>query len=188
MYKQSDKDNEPLIEILRSIQSKDGDTQLLLLEKFNRAIKSFSYKLNYDGASTDLIIFLLELCQRMKLRNFENMNEGSMVKYIYNSLRHEYIRLSKLYSRYKLNEQLYGIDPSEITNNHKTIDDNLYSDKYMDELINVLTAKEKQIITYILIMGYSDVETAKAMSISRQAVGKTKKRALQKLKYEFSKE
>lgn len=188
MYKRSDRDNEPLSEILRLVREKDSEAQLRLLEKFSRTIKSFSYKLNYDGADTDLIIFLLELCQSMKPHRFENMNEGALVKYIYNSLRHEYIRLSKQNKRYKLNEQLYGIDPSEITSNNKTTDNNSYSDKYIDELIDVLTAKEKQIVTYIFIKGYSDAEIAKVMSVSRQAVGKTKKRALQKLKHEICKE
>ncbi len=188
MCKQSAFVKVSLIEMLKLAQDKDSDVQLLLLERFSRAIKSFAYKLNYDGADTDLIIFFLELCQSMKLRRFENLNEGAVVKYIYNSLHHEYIRLSKLNNRYKLNEQLYGIDPSEITNNHKTTDDNLYSAKYMEELINVLTAKEKQTIAYIFIKGYSDTETAKAMKISKQAIGKMKKRALEKLKCEFYKE
>ncbi len=108
----------------------------------------------------------------MDLCGFKNLHEGVIVKYIYNSLRHEYIRLSKQNSKYKFSEQLYGIDPSEVINNHKTTDDNLYSLKYMHELIDVLTKKEKSINTYIFLRGYSDAEIAKTMRVSRQAVGK----------------
>jgi RNA polymerase sigma factor (sigma-70 family) len=188
MYKQSDKNNLPLIEILRLVQIKDDDAQLLLLERFDRSIKSFTYKLNYDGANTDLIIFILELCQKVDLIRFENLNEGAVVKYIYNSLRHEYIRLSKLNSRFKLNEQLYGIDPSELISNHNTTEENLYFDKYVEGLINILTEKERQVIVYTCILEYSDVETAKMLGISKQAVGKTKKRALRKLRCELDKD
>ncbi|WP_398441251.1 sigma factor-like helix-turn-helix DNA-binding protein [Sedimentibacter sp.] len=106
-----------------------------------------------------------------------------LYKKVYN-----FIRLSKQNSKYIFHEQLYGIDPSEIINNHKTIDDDLYSLKYIYELTDVLTEKEKNIIIYIFLKGYSDVEIAKTMRISRQAVGKTKKRALQKLKCKFFKE
>lgn len=184
MYKQSDSDKRPLLKILRSVQDKNEYAQLALLEKFSCTIRSFSYKLNYDGADTDLIIFLLGLCQTMDLSGFEN--DGALVKYIYNSLRHEYIRLSKLNNGYKINEQLYGIDPSEIANNSKSIEDSTYSDVLMaDELVNILTRREKQIVIYVFKLGYSDAETARIMDISRQAVGKTKKRALQKLKYKF---
>lgn len=79
MRKQSDIVKVSLIEILKSARDNDNDAQLLLLEKFNCTIKSFAYKLNYDGAGTDLIIFFLELCQTMDLYGFENLNEGALV-------------------------------------------------------------------------------------------------------------
>ena len=187
MYKQSDGDRFSLIEILGLIQVKDDDAQLLFLKRFDRSIKAFAYKLNYDGASTDLIIFVLELCQKIDLRCFENLNEGAVVKYIYNSLRHEYIRLSKFNSRYKINEQLYGIDPSELINCHKTTDESIYLDKHVEDLIDILTQKERQVIINTYAMGYSNVEIAKILGISKQAVWKTKKRALGKLSRELNK-
>jgi RNA polymerase sigma factor (sigma-70 family) len=188
MCKESNIIKAPLVEILKSAQDKDNEAQLFLIEKFSHTIKSFAYKLNYDGADTDLIIFLLELCQTIDLCVFDKINEGILVKYIYSSIKHEYIKLSKQNKKYKLNEQLYGVDPSEIANNYEAMENVLYSDRFVNELINILTLKEQQVITYIFLLGYSNVEVARVMSISKQAIGKTKKRALQKLKCKLTKE
>lgn len=185
MNYQLDNKKNRLIDIIQAAHNKDNVGTLKVIDTFDRAIRSFSYKLNYEDAYTDLVIFLLGLCQSVDLHKIENLNEGAIVKYFYNSLRHEFIRLSKRNKKYTSNEQSYGIDPSEIINNDKMNHD-IYSDVLFYDMINNLTAKEKQIIKYIFLWNYSDVETSKTLGISKQAVGKIKRKALQKMKLELT--
>lgn len=56
----------------------------------------------------------------------------------------------------------------------------------VDTLINKLTKKEKTVIILKYFYEYSDVEIANIFGVSRQAINKTKNRALNKMKKTFN--
>lgn len=49
-------------------------------------------------------------------------------------------------------------------------------------IINTLSKKQKRVYIYIFIYGYSDTKTAKIIGISKQAVGRMRKRIVAKIK------
>jgi len=86
----------PLYElILDAVKNNDEESKLLILEKFRNTINYYARKLNYYCAKTDLIIFMLTLINKLNLEKIKSFNEGTAVKYIRISIKHEYIRLSK---------------------------------------------------------------------------------------------
>ncbi|NOW25284.1 RNA polymerase sigma factor (sigma-70 family) [Clostridium butyricum] len=61
-----------------------------------------------------------------------------------------------------------------------------YSDIRFNDLISILKPKQKEITFYKFYMQFSDVEIAKMLKISRQAVNKTQRLALRNLKTQLS--
>lgn len=59
-------------------------------------------------------------------------------------------------------------------------------DHYFYELIEDLSAKQQKVIILCYKLGYDDTFTAKKLGISKQAVGSTKKRALDSLRKKLS--
>ncbi|WMJ77307.1 MULTISPECIES: hypothetical protein [unclassified Sedimentibacter] len=166
---------QPLYElILNAVKNNEEKSKLLILEKFRNSIDYYARKLNYYCAKTDLIIFMLTLINKLNLEKFKNFEERTAVKYIQISIKHEYIRLSKKNSYINSHEVLINTD---------IID---YIDKYKEELpsegsefINYmaenLVGNQKKVFLYSL-NGYSNTEISKLIGISKQAVGKIKKR------------
>lgn len=76
--------------------NKDDNSLLTLLDIFRPLIKKYSRKLNYDGAESDLIIYFIELLNKMPLNSSMNKNKY-ILSYINISIKNHYIKLSKYY-------------------------------------------------------------------------------------------
>jgi RNA polymerase sigma factor (sigma-70 family) len=160
--------------------SQCGNTNSLLeiIEKFEPLIKKYSRKLNYDGADTDLIINLIETIRSIPIHERTSLKkEECLVSYIANSLKYKYIRLSKKYS------SLYGRDlelKEELLGEEISFD--IETHIMLDTFLDKLPLAQKTILNEIYIKGYTVSEVAEKSHISRQAVNKTKNRALENLK------
>ncbi|MDZ5255150.1 sigma-70 family RNA polymerase sigma factor [Clostridium sp. LIBA-8841] len=108
-------------------------------------------------------------------------NDGSIVKYINKAIVHRKKDMS-INKRRKLDDLIctYEFDLNEFKDdsNILLVDSNIL----INDLLKTLTEKEKKVIQYKFIKGRSDVEIGEMLDISRQAVNKTKNRALKKLK------
>lgn len=160
-----------LFELISNAQNNDESSKLLVLERFSNTIKCYSRKLNYYCAETDLIIFILVLVQNLNLKKLKSLEEGVIVKYIYISIKREYIRLSKKNSY---------INSHEIVLDANIIDYFLFIKYIADNL----TGNQKKVFLYF-IDGYSNTEIANLIGISKQAVGKIKKKIILKLRKEY---
>ena len=171
--------------ILNAVKYNDEKSKLLILEKFENTINYYARKLNYYCAKTDLIIFMLTLIKKLNLEKFKNFEEGIAVKYIYNSIKHEYIRLSKKNSYINSHEILTDTDIIDYIDKYKNETSYEGSEiiKYMYEN---LVGNQKKVYLYSL-NGYSNTEISKLMGISKQAVGKIKKRIVLKFMDEYKK-
>lgn len=168
-----------LYEIINKAQMGNSECMLTIIAKFDLLIKKYSRKLNYDGADSDLIINLIEIVQKIPINKNKNLQkEGCIVGYITNSLKYKYIRLSKKYS---------NISNTEIELNEEitrtVINNNIEIQIVVSSLLNKLPEKQKKILKRIFIDGYNESEIAKELYISRQAVNKIKKKALENLKH-----
>lgn len=172
-----------LFEIFVSAKNNNEECKLLLVEKFRNTIKYYSRKLNYECAETDLNIFLLTLMKTINLDKLKELDEKAFIKYIYISIKHEYIRLSKKNFYINSHEVLCDIDIIDYLDKNQ-----LELPTKNMELINTLdylSKKQKRVFTCIFIYGYSDTETAQIIGVSIQAIGRMKKRIAARIKEKY---
>lgn len=161
----------------------DKQNFMEILDSFNFKIKYLSYKLKYPEAETDLIIYLFELLKSLDLKKFETDQDLKM--YINRCLKNKSIKLfnkivkgNECISFTSETEMLDGID-------YENRNDE-YSDIMFADLISSLRPKQKETIFYKFYLQLSDIEIAKIFKISRQAVHKTQRLALENLKMQLS--
>jgi len=153
-----------------------------ILAYFNSKIKYLSYKLKYPEAETDLIIYFYEFLKLIDSKRFET--DKDLLMYINKCLKNKSISL--FYKVLKDKESMSFTSETEILDviNSEGKDDE-YSDIIFNDLISSLSPKQKKIIYYKFYLQLSDVEIAKTLKISRQAVNKTQRIALKILKTEL---
>ncbi|URZ17343.1 sigma-70 family RNA polymerase sigma factor [Clostridium felsineum] len=166
------------------IQSKNGDKDcmLLMIQKFMPLIKKYSNKLSYDDAREDLIIGFMEIIGDMPVdKSIKFDEEKYIVGYINISMKHLYVKLLKKLIKLSDNETgLYlntmlendNVDTSEFINNRIIL----------KELLNKISAYQRYIIISIYFLDLSEDQIAKNLKVSRQAINRTKLRALKSLK------
>lgn len=169
-----------LYELVKKYYLGNTEITMILINKFNPLIRKYSRKLNYDGADTDLTIHLMEVLNTMPIKNPIMKKDKYLLGYIGKSLRHKYIKLSKKYcniygNELQLNEELLQISDNIDIENHIIV----------KHLLEKLPSLQEKVLSEIFIKGYKVSEVAKKLNISRQAVNKTKNRALKNLKRYF---
>jgi len=171
-----------LYEIFKKAQNGDESEKLKICKKFLPCIKSFGRKLFYEDAETDLTIFLLEFIATVDIEKFKDRCDGEITNYVYFSLKSKYLNLLKQ----KINKRV---------DEFFLINEPMYFDRYenierehISKLLKILNKKQQQIIVGRYIDGLSDIRLAEMFKISRQAVYKEKKKALELLKAELTKE
>jgi len=165
-----------------AVKSKAGykDSLMEFIERFTPLLKKYSKDLNYDGAYSDLEIALIETIHSLPLERLEGhtyMKEEQIVAYINKSIKSKYIKLSKqnrliANKETELNLEITGVDYMEDVENKV----------FINYLLDKLTKLQRIIIEKKFIYGYTEVEIADQLHISKQAVNKTKKRALETLR------
>lgn len=104
-----------------------------------------------------------------------------IVSYIHKSLNNRYIYLNKK-NKDRINREI------KIDNNYieAGYNDN-WSTILFEDMIDILTELEKDIINKIYNLGYYEAEIARYYNVSRQAINKTHKRALSKIHKKYLK-
>lgn len=164
--------------LINESQDNNKESILELITIFKPLIQKYSRKLNYDGADTDIIIFILEIIPNIPIHKNSNMqNDGYLVNYICHSVTHKFIYLSKK------NHKILSMETELNTNIYiTTYDEPLENNMYISYLLDKLSEMQRQIIEKIFIQDISENTISKQLNISRQAVNRTKNRALKILK------
>ena len=104
-----------------------------------------------------------------------------MVSYIKKSIKNKRAKMT-INKRRKFESLIYinELDFNEIQDTSTII--GLDSELLLYDMFKNLTKKERQVIEYKFLVGKSDSEIGEMLNISRQAINKTKNRALNKLK------
>lgn len=162
--------------------SKNGDKERLLeiIYKFQPLIRKYSRKLRYDGSDSDLIICLLETIYNMPIDKAEMQKDECIIGYINISIKHKYIYLSKKYisiltRETELNTNILNENCEEIWEDYICL----------NNLVDKLPELQQKIIKKIYFNGVLEKDLAKQLNISRQAVNRTKNRALRNLKNNY---
>lgn len=166
-----------LIEAFLKAQKGDNESFMIIVEKFNPTISKFGRELDYDGACEDLILHLLEFIRKSNKKKIVLSGEGVAVNYIYKIL------LSKkndlLRKKQRCINETYAI-PEIIDTcfDRASIEDQVI----VNEAISQLPKKQKAVIRMRYIHGYSDIEIASQLRLTRQMVGKIRNEGIKKLR------
>lgn len=154
-----------------------GDKEVLvdIVKLFKPLLKKFERNSYCEDIESELILFIITL--------LEKMPEGQTFKddkyafsYIYKSLKNKYIYI---------NRKGYTIYNHEVSNDIALNQQGYYetfSDIVFNDMIEGLTTSEKNIMYKKYIYNLSNADIARELNVSRQAVYKIHKRALDKLK------
>ncbi len=142
-----------------------------LYDEFKKLIMFYAVRLYYDDAKSDLTLFFIELLYNIDLSRFESDESYSIRNYIAVSIKNQYISLSVRNQHYnKLSNCLYDNFDGYLPN---------FEDRFsLRESLKHLSYKQKMIIIYRYIYGYSECEIGEILGITRQAVNRIKNRAL----------
>lgn len=167
--------NSLLKPLVQKIKNQDMSVFSIIYSEFEKLIGLYSYRLGYDDAIHDMTLHLIETLYEIDLSNFKADDSKGIKKYIAVSLRNNYIALSIRDQKYKLfSNNLYENLCFDFCN----FDDKVSVLQSMD----ALSDKQKFILVYKYVYGYTDFEIANALDISRQAVNRIKNRGLLALK------
>jgi len=195
------KQKERLGGLILKMKSGDEEAFVKLIDTFSPMIRKYSYQMGYDDDFTqELIERLIYAIHRFNPEVY-NRGKGSAEDYDMDLLEANlviWVKNSK-YETYNktqlpiLNYPVYDDNEEEMID--QTADENIdiaeeicSSMEVEKKLSKKLTEKEKAIIINTILLGYTEAETAKKFGTSRQAVHKAKKRALEKLRKEYSKD
>lgn len=160
----------------------DDDSLLLVLEQFTPLIKKYARKLSYDGAQTDLIIYFIELLKKIPL-NKQMKEDKYLLGYISTSIKNHYIKLNKSYYKILTNETKLNLDlttPELIIDNFQN--DFIENTIVLNLALSKLSECQKKIIIDKFFNQKTDIEISKELNISRQAINKTKNKALNNMR------
>ncbi len=164
--------------LIYKIKEQDMSVFFQIFEEFKRLISFYGSKLGYEDASSELTLFFIELLYDVNLEKFPSDNSEELHKYIAVSIKNKYIALSM--EREKsvklenvLFEERYGVT--------QKLDDNVC----VSRGISRLNDAQRFVFFYHFVYGFSIVEIADQLNISRQAVNKTKNQVLSILRKEF---
>ena len=164
----------------------DEEAYIELIARFEKLLKKYAKLLDYEDAYWDLLVFYLELINKLHNNNAVNFsqNDGRIVNYITTAIKHHFIAKKK--KKHTHRETTF----SDFNLDYFTVLERIPSPQINDvfrELIpsGSLSQWENQVIMLIYQYRYKVSEIAQITGKSRQAVNQAKKRALKKLSKEF---
>lgn len=158
-------------------KSRNYDSIERIINCFEPQINKYSRLLNGEDTKQELIIYLIKIIDTIPINEDCIWHDKAILSYISKSVKNEYIKLSK---------RDHNIKKVELDLCNELENEYFEEDFSFIELFKELTEKESYIIKLIYIYGFSVVEIAESMRITRQAVNKSKNRALKKLKKVYS--
>lgn len=164
-----------LYHLVAEAQNNNSNAALSILQKFEPLLKKYAWKLHDEDAMQDLSLALLDLLPKISLDKYPT--DGQITNYIATSLYHVYLTLlRKNFLRQNTEVELEDslIDCLPLTVGQEIID--------LLSAIKNLAPQQKTIIYLHYFEDYSIQSIACMLGISRQAVNKAKKTALEFLK------
>ena len=174
--------NMELYDLLNRARNNDKDALYEIIKDFEGTLKKLSNNLYYEEAETDLIIELLSLIRNIDIRKFKDSSHRQIAKYIHIHLRKRALNLLRNRKR-ELSFMEINYDILVDTSKANVEDTVLIS-----ILIKSLPKKQRDIIIMKYIYELSEIDIAKILGISRQAVNRLKNRALNNLRKFFLEE
>lgn len=171
--------NKLIIKTAEEIKKHDMSHFGELYNVFEGLLRFYEKKLAYDDAGQELTLFFIELIYGLNTDKFKPDESDTLKRYIAVSIKNKYIALSKNNQRYvRFSNELYD------NTGYYSIDPEIGIS--LSEGLRLLTERQRLAVAYRYIYGFSDVEIASMLEISRQAVNRLEARGLAVLKEYYS--
>ena len=172
-----------LFETVQEAQKGSEEAKLELVERFQPTIRANARKLNREDGKEEMTLAFLEILESMNLEKLRSREDGVIVAYFKNALRHAYCH--KVEESIKQPSVAFSIDNTEEQEREAVLAQDGWNtagkDRYFFTLFegcSELTEKEKEVLTLIYYAGYSATEIAAAWGTSKQNVNQIKRRGL----------
>lgn len=162
--------DELMLRLIQNFLKQDMSAFAIIYKEFEALMILYSNRLGGEDYLQELTVFLLELLYGINIYEFENSEQ--IKRYIAVSIRNKYIALSKDKQKY---ENFHCNSTENVFYCNSTAEDTVD----MTDMLKSLSARQRVIIVYKYIYGYSDIELALLLGISRQAVNRLKNRAVE---------
>ncbi len=152
-----------------------------ILEYYKSYIKYLSRRFKIEEYLSSLFIKLWKVIKEIKLNKFEN--ENSIDFFIKRCLKNYSINVFRKYvadTRIVYNDEILNIEANKVSNSTEM---EILSEINFYDIIKKLSAVQNRILVLRYRECFSDREIAEVLGISRQAVYKNRKCALEILKY-----
>ena len=145
---------------------------------FSVLIRHFENKADFEDASSELSLFLLELIYSLDTDKFIPDSSEALKRYIAVSLRNRYIALSKRKAARRCEIACLEENTASTVLNQ---DERLA----LREGLRLLSGQQRKAVVLRHIYGFSDAEIADRLGITRQAVNRLGSRGLKTLRQYF---
>lgn len=170
-------------------QGGDSNAALMLVEKFRPLIKRYAFFLHREDGFEDLQCFLLSMLKTWDMSRLSSTDDATVIRYIANSVKNEYIALSKNRAKERGTSYLEDATVQQVIEyEQKTSTWDQYSQLTLQDLHKVLNEYEFAILYALYFEQQSVAEVAQQKHKTRQAINQTKIKALQKLKETWGKD
>ena len=170
-------------------QGGDSNAALKLVEKFRPLIKRYAFFLHREDGFEDLQCFLLSMLKTWDMSRLSSTDDATVIRYIANSVKNEYIALSKNRAKERGTSYLEDATVQQVIEyEQKTSTWDQYSQLTLQDLHKVLNEYEFAILYALYFEQRSVAEVAQQKHKTRQAINQTKIKALQKLKETWGKD
>lgn len=173
------------IKLIEQAKNGDDNAMLEIIEAFEPLLAKYAGYMGYDeDFKSEMLLKLISFVKvEFKMDNLRQKNNNVVVKYIQTALHNHYILLSKSKRHRISNEMNYEHDfLVDLSDNNESLQENISDPLLLDTLRSVLTERELLYVDLIVLQGYTAEYVANRFGITKQAVNKSKKRALEKLK------
>lgn len=167
--------NRVLKHYIESFKNQKTEVFSKILHHYKKILNYYANRLEGEDAKQELNLFFVELLFKINTEKFVSDSSYSLACYISASIRNKYIEISKYEARHKLHCMPFFENCFESA---AEIDLRLE----MEEMLELLSEKQRAVIIAKYFHLYSDVEIAEILGISRQAVNHLKNRALETLR------
>lgn len=180
--------NYTLFDLFLNAYNGNSFAQLQIVQRFQPLLKKYATLLKYEDAYSDLQLYLLELLHSGKLTKLQRKDDGTkddgtLVKYIESSIRHQYISLN---SRKNAVDSSVIASIDEIDFDHMSLSSNdEYPKLLISDLHSVLQPSELTLLSQFVFKGMSIADIAEKSGVSRQAINRKKLSILKKLECAF---
>lgn len=172
-----------LLELITKCKAGDEKSLEELCVKFAPLLKRYSYLLHSEDAYDELALTLIQCVYTMPIHKANFKMDQYILSYIKSSIVNKFNHLCSFNQKYTGIEYISIDEKSlDIPVSNKTDIDNYF---LLCDLKQLLT-KEEYFIIYLKYMGYTDLNVAKYLCVTRQAINKRLHKLKIKLQEYFS--